>query len=62
MIPDQVYLWGWPQWVMLGWIGGNAAVHMRERLDHFGDPDRATLKLLLNIALAIVLGAGGFWS
>lgn len=62
MIPDQVYLWGWPQWAAIALLGGGAVMMLRDRLDHFGDPDRAMLKLVLLVLWTILLGAGGFWS
>lgn len=62
MIPDQVYLWGWPQWVAIVALGVESAVRVHDRIDPFGEADAATVALLRNLLWAILLGAGGFWS
>lgn len=63
-MPDQIYLWGWPQWVMLAILAMRFIVLLAAVLADVGtagiaktNADFAWLFLAI-----VILAAGGFWS
>lgn len=56
-MPDQIYLWGWPQWVALLIVPTWVIVEFIRW--HRGHRDGL---LAFAILLLIVIAAGGFWS
>lgn len=64
VIPDQIYLWGWPQWIAGIVLVCRAALLMADNAT-FQPPHeaaRTALGLFWVCAWTILLAAGGFWS
>lgn len=60
---DQLYTWGWPQWVALIAIAGKVLMAIGEVFASVDEAhDRPAASFSVALLWTVILASGGFWS